>query len=312
MAATGTSRPSSRNFEPSTEHWRPNRWTAEDGLALVAAMSEAFDAPPHQRMAHRDGVLHEAVFRSSGYAADLSDFAGFRDGVELRAFVRFSGVFAPLDRRDIKGMAVKLVMPDEDITDLVAMSLDVFPVRRSRHFVQLIDAVARGGARALADVLFLMATRRVSLRALIAGLRVWLTSTDYRATTYHGVQTFHLVRAARDGRPTERRPMRYRWVPESPATPADGAPLRFRLELVLGDPSWPGVEDPVRRWPAGAPTVRAGDLVVGDVINEPPGLGFNPVVLSAGIDPGEDDIFSGRAGAYPLAHLNRYRPPGAG
>ncbi len=311
MAARNTPLPSSRDFQPSADQWRPYRWTAEDGPALVQSMAGLFDGEGHERLAHRHGVVHRARFVSTGFAADRSDFAGFGDGVALDAVVRLSALHRELHDRDVKGMAVKLLMPDGEVSDLVAMTLPVFPVRQSRHFVQLLDALARGGARALGGVAWLVATGRVPVRALAEAFRAGTSATDELAATYHGVQTFYLSRAPRDDRPAARTPVRYRWVPEGAVPPGPGA-LCFRLELAVGDPAWPHLEDPTRRWPRGAPTIRAGVLDVGEQIDEPDGLAFNPLVLAPGIEPGDDDIFSGRAGAYPLAHVRRSQPGGGG
>jgi catalase len=37
---------------------------------------------------------------------------------------------------------------------------------------------------------------------------------------------------------------------------------------------------------------------------EPEDLAFNPLLLAPGIEPGPDDIFSDRAGAYAVAHAS--------
>lgn len=313
MTAPDFPRALPENFEPSAVQWGPNKWTAESGMALVAAMSAVFHPRRHERMAHRDGVVRRAVFSPSGTAVELSDFSGFRGPDDIPAFVRFSGLLRELHQpRDIKGMAVKLVLPDGELTDLLAMTLPVFPVRRSRDFVALLDAAAVGGIRLVVRLIGLIASRRVRARALWAALRARFRRTDYRWATYHSVQTFRLVRARRDGRQEERLAVRYRWVPLPGPRPPDGT-LHFRLELVLGDVRWPRVDDASFRWPRRAPTVPAGVLVVTDEITpEPRDLAFNPAVLAPGIEMGDDDLSSGRAGAYPLAHLRRYDPESGG
>lgn len=109
--------------------------------------------------------------------------------------------------------------------------------------------------------------------------------------------------------------MRYRWVPvggvargstAAAASPRDDE-TRFTLELVLGDRGWRRLDDPTWRWPKDAPTVRAGELVLERIEPTPENLGFNPLLLAPGIEPGSDDIFSDRAGAYAVAHATRAR-----
>ena len=213
-------------------------------------------------------------------------------------------------------MATKLLPDDGEVTDLVAMSLEVFPVRRSRDFLALLEATHKGPVRAVAAVLGLIVTRRVSLRALLRGIRAALSRRDPMDTTYHGVQTFWLVHDRAPGLAPERQPMRYRWVPvggdargskAAAASPRDDE-TRFTLELVLGHPGWRRLDDPTWRWPKDAPTVRAGELVLERIIEPTPeNLAFNPLLLAPGIEPGSDDIFSDRAGAYAVAHATRVR-----
>lgn len=50
----------------------------------------------------------------------------------------------------------------------------------------------------------------------------------------------------------------------------------------------------------------AGELIIDRVLQpEAPDLAFNPAVLAPGIEPGHDDLFSDRAGAYAVAQASR-------
>jgi catalase len=301
-----------QRFEPSAERWSPHRWTSELGPALVIAMREALDTGGGGRAAHRDGVVWQGRFTPSGEAARFSDFAGFR-GAEVPVVARFSNLRTRRGERDIRGMATKLLPLDGEMTDLVAMSLEVFPVRRARDFLALLEAAHKGRVRGALAVVGLIVTLRVSLPALARGIIALASRRDPMATTYHGVQTFRLVRDLAPGMAPDRRPMRYRWVPTGDdarrgAAAAASAPddeTRFTLELVLGDPGWRRLDDPTWSWPKDAPTVRAGELVLDRIIEpEPEDLAFNPLLLAPGIEPGPDDIFSDRAGAYAVAHAS--------
>ena len=303
--------PRAELFEPSTEQWRPHRWTAELGPALVVALRRLLGSDPGDRPAHRYGVAWQGHFTPSGDAAGLSDFTAFRRGT-YPALARFSNLFRRHGARDIKGMAVKLSPPDGEVTDLVAMSLEVFPVRRSTHFLSLLEALRKGPVRSVAALATMVASRRLSPHALALGVRTAATSRDARYTTFHGVHTFWLVRRSPGDVQTERRPVRYRWVPDVPegAGPVVGSSetdeIRFTLELQLGNPAWPRVSDPTWRWPRRTPTVRAGRLILDQVLQpEPADLAFNPAVLAPGIEPGDDDVFSDRAGAYAVSQTWR-------
>lgn len=306
-----------QRFEPSAERWSPHRWTSELGPALVIAMRDALDTRGGGRAAHRDGVVWKGRFMPSGEAARFSDFAGFR-GAEVPVVARLSNLHTRRGERDITGMAIKLLPPDGEMTDLVAMSLEVFPVRRARDFLALLEAADKaaheGRVRGALGVLGLIVTLRVSLPALVRGVIALASRRDPMDTTYHGVQTFRLVRDLAPAMAPDRRPMRYRWVPTvddarhraAPAASApDGETPRFTLELILGDPGWRRLDDPTWSWPKDAPTVRAGELVLDQIIEpEPEDLAFNPLLLAPGIEPGPDDIFSDRAGAYAVAHAS--------
>jgi catalase len=301
-------------FEPSAERWAPHRWTAELGPALVAAMRRLLNASPDDRPAHRHGVVRNGIFSPSGEAAGLSDFVGFR-GSEYPVLTRFSSLFRQPGERDIKGMATKLMPPGGEVTDLIAMSAEVFPVRRSRQFLALLEALQKGPVRSLPAIIGMLATRQLSAHALLHGVIAAVRHGEVDNTTFHGVQTFRLVRHTFPGRPPERHLVRYRWVPRSSegggtaAGALEAGQVRFTLELVRGNPGWARVHDPTWRWPKHAPIVRAGELILARaIVPEPKLLAFNPAVLAPGIEPGDDELFSDRAGAYAVAQALRQGP----
>lgn len=303
-------------FEPSAEQWGPHRWTSELGPALVVALRGLLKAPPSDRPAHRHGVVWAGSFTPSGEAAGLSDFVGFR-GSEYPVFARFSNLFRKPGKRDVRGMAAKLMLPGGEVTDLVAMSAEVFPVRSSRDFLALLNALQKGPLRSLPSVAAMLGSRRLSAHAVLLALVTTVRNGDAKTTTFHGVHTYHLVRNTGPGVPPERRLVRYRWVPAGSAETGRAADssntgqLRFTLELVLGHPGWGRVNDPTWRWPRRAPTVRGGELVLDRTIEpEPRELAFNPAVMAPGIEPPDDGLFSDRAGAYAVAQASR-RPRAA-
>jgi catalase len=257
--------------------------------------------------------VRSGIFTPSGEAAGLSDFVGFR-GSGYPVLTRFSSLFRKPGDRDIKGMATKLIPPGGEVTDLVAMSTEVFPVRRSRQFLALLEALQKGPVRSLPAITGMLATRRLSAHAMLLGVIAAARQGDVEKTTFHGVQTFRLVRRSSPGMPPERCLVRYRWVPggsEGGGTAAgalEAGQARFTLELVRGDPGWARAHDPTWRWPKHAPIVRAGELILDPIIvPEPKGLVFNPAVLAPGIEPGDDELFSDRAGAYSVAQASRQR-----
>jgi catalase len=304
-----------QRFEPSAERWSPHRWTADLGPALVGALRRGLGGDPSERVAQRHGVVWTGTFEPSGDAAGMSDYAGFR-GDPVEAVARISALRGRLGDRGTIGMATKLVSADGEVTDLVAMSLDVFPVARARGFLALLKVRQSGGIREVGGTLTMLVTGQASASALARAAMDERRRHVVDQTTFHGVHTFRLVRNGNGIQPSERRPFRYRWRPGSmtasppPRSMAPGAPqdgrMRFDLELVLGDKSWPRLDDPTWRWPPHAPTVRAGTLTLDQPIEpEPAELAFNPLVLAPGLEPGSDELLSDRAGAYAVAHVAR-------
>jgi catalase len=300
--------PSTRPFEPSAEQWSPHRWTADLAPALVSALRESLGGEPDERVAHRHGTVWKGSFTPTGAAAGLSDYAGFR-GRSFDAVTRFSNLRGRLGARGITGMATKMLSPDREVTDLVALSLEVFPVRSARDFLALLDSLRQRPASALGGTTTMIVTGQVSASALARVVRDGVKRHVVDQTTFHGVHTFRLVRTSTDGLRSERRPVRYRWRPGGPdASPPPDGRMRFTLELVLGDPAWPRLDDPTWRWPARAPAVPAGTLELHDAIEpQPADLAFNPLVLAPGIEPACDEVLSDRAGAYAVAHVARAR-----
>src|SRR5262245_58570239 len=139
---------STQRFKPSAERWSPHRWTADLGPALVGAIRESTGGAPGERVAHRHGVVWTGTFTPSGDAAGLSDYTGFRGG-SVGAVARISALRGRLGDRGTIGMATKLLPAGGEVTDLVAMSLDVFPVARARGFIALLKVRRTGGIRGL-------------------------------------------------------------------------------------------------------------------------------------------------------------------
>jgi catalase len=308
--------PRAERFQPTAEQWSPHRWTSELGPALVVALRRVLHTPEGERPAHRHGVVWTGRFTPSGDAAGLTDFVGFR-GDPFPAIARFSNLFRGHGRRDVRGMATKLMLPGSEVTDLVAMSAPVFPVRRSQDFLALLEALQKGPLRRGPAMATMLASRRLSAMALLRGIVTAARCRDDRLTTFHGVETFRLVRRAALSATPERQPMRYSWMPSGSGGTGNAADsstsdsMRFTLRLALGNPDWARVDDPTWQWKRSTPTVRAGELILDRIIQpEPAQLGFNPAVLAPGIEPGDDELFSDRAGAYAVAQAARV-PDGA-
>ena len=257
---------------------------------------------------------------------DLTSYEPFRSerSKGTPAVARISHMTATLDQPGIVGMAVKLMPPSGEHSDLLSLSVPVFPAATTRGFIAFLDAVA-SGSRAILELPYLVLTRRVSARALLSARRASkVVHGNGLATTFHGVQTFRLVTNATRTMPARSTPFRYRWVPddsnpggwfrEMPITDNGDpvAPVRFHLELLIRpigsfDPADPGdLDDPRRQWNTGYQVIRAGTLTLTKFKAEPPGgLSFNPSVLGPGISMGPNDLFNARQTAYTISFNRR-------
>lgn len=330
--------PRAARFNASNERWSPTRWTGELGQALVRAIDRKKGRiDSGLRPAHSHGYVMTGEFRSNPTSHEqlrkLSDFAGFGKPPEpeepdqpsrevtSKAIVRFSNLTNRLDEPDIMGMATKIVLTTGEVTDLVAMSVDVFPVATSRDFLAYLSAQSNRvllAPRLAALIVTRRASSRASLRTLLARK---INHGNGLATTYHGVQTFRLIRTENDS--INSIPMRYRWVPASgndagrhcELDPARPPKASFDLELLLRQPGTrlttrelARMDDPRYPWTGMTELVLAGTLTLDKIVSTPPpSLSFNPATLAPGLGVGDDDIFNGRQSAYAVSQAARLR-----
>lgn len=221
-----------------------------DGLGrrLVTATKEDFPHwRPGTRAAHSHGIGAVGWFEASEVGQQrcvAKHFSGDRIPVLIR-FSNGSGERREMDRAtDARGLAVKFFAGTSDETDLVAMSLPVFFVRRPEDFIAFskvgIPAPGRpaGWLTRLRDDLRLLPARapnpydnplaprtaalmrwadeHAESKGPIAALGSLVTPSSYARCAYHGVHTF-VVRDA-GGVPTA---VRYSWWPVQGVRPAD-------------------------------------------------------------------------------------------
>jgi catalase len=274
------------------------------------------------RALHAKGTLTRGSFTATPDAARLTR-AVHMQGSPVEATVRFSNgsgdPHAPDYGPEVRGMAVKLYLPDGSRTDISAQTVPRFPVRTPDAFIGLIRASAPGRGRLWRLPLFL-ATHPEVLPALKANAPALKPPASYATCGYHAIHAFKWIDA--DG---GQRYVRYRWVPEAsePSLSPEQAksrgadylqedirdrlergPVRFTLELQIAAPG-DKVDDPTAVWPAERQTVAAGTLEVteletgretgGDV------LVFDPVRVTDGIELSEDPILNYRSAAYSVS-----------
>ena len=98
-----------------------------------------FGRHPGRRALHAKGILCKATFTATPEAGKLTR-AAHMQGDSIPATVRLSNgggnPNVPDYKPDVRGLAVKLYLPDGSRTDIVAQSVPRFPVRTPEAFVE--------------------------------------------------------------------------------------------------------------------------------------------------------------------------------
>ncbi len=285
----------------------------------VDVANEEFGRHPGYRALHAKGTLCQGTFTASRDAAHLTR-AAHMQGEPVRVTARLSNGggnpdvpdYAP----DVRGLAVKLYLPDGSRTDIVCQSLPRFPARTPEEFVELLRAQHRDVGMLWRVPLF-MATHLHSLPALAVGVPALRPLQSYATCNYYGIHAYRFL--DHDGRA---RYVRYTLVPEAGEHRIGSrdakrrgrnylqdeirerlgrGPVRFTLELLLAGPG-DNVDDPSSVWPRERDRVQAGTLELtgldtereqGDDI-----LIFDPTRVTDGIELSDDPVLRFRPGAY--------------
>ena len=302
----------------------------------VEAINELSGRHEGQRAAHARGTLCAGTFTATPAAAELTS-AAHMQGDPVRVTVRFSnGSGNPKtpdnDRQEGRGMATKFYLPDGGTTDVVALTLPCFFVRTPEDFVTFLGArkpdpeTGQPDMEKIGAFLSEHPETGVALQQILPTL---VPPRSYATCLYNSIHSFRLVDGAGEGRWA-----RYRWLPEAGVEALreeeiDGAapkylqdeirarlergPVRFTLLARLagaGDAS----DAPTVPWPDGErEEVELGTLELtgldteretGDDI-----LVFDPMRLTAGIEPSDDQILRVRSPAYSVSVERRAGAP---
>ncbi len=282
------------------------------------AINERFGAHAGFRALHAKGALFRATFTATPEGGGLTR-AAHMQGQPVDALVRFSNGSGDPEQPDyapdVRGMAVKFLLPDASRTDIVAQTVPHFPVSTPEAFIELLRLNSGGVARLWRLPLFLARHRRV-LATLKENAEALRPPSSYAAVSYYAVHAFRWQDAR--GR---RHHVRYRWEPEehepslARLEARERGPdylqeellarlgeseVKFTLVLQIaaeGDP----VDDPAAEWPEDRRNVTAGTLRVTAPENEYEHhhvLVFDPVRVTDGIETTDDPVLLFRSAAY--------------
>ncbi len=210
----------------------------------TAAANAAFGKHPGHRALHAKGTLLKGTFTATPEAASLTR-AGHMQGEPIPATIRFSNgggdPHVPDYAPDVRGLAVKMYLPDGTRADIVAQTAPRFPVHDPEAFLELLRAQS-GGAAAAWKLPAFLARHREAVATLPANIPALRPTPSYAACAYYAIHAYRFLDA--DG---GARSIRYTLNPETPAPrldPLGGEEARARL---------PAGRDP----PAGGPGAGA-------------------------------------------------------
>jgi catalase len=285
----------------------------------TAAAHDAFGSHPGYRALHAKGTLLQGAFTASAEAATLTRAAHMQDEA-VPATARVSNGAgnpgAPDYAPDVRGLAIKLYLPDGARTDIVAQTAPRFPVSTPEAFIELLRTQHPGPAMAWKLPLFLV-RHPEALSRLAPNLPALRPPASYATCCYYAIHAFRFEDV--DG---GSRYVRYTLVPE--AAPASlsirGAmrrgrdylqdeirervargPVRFALELQIAEPG-DDVDDPASVWPKQRRRMRAGTLELTGLETERERAGdvlvFDPTRVVDGIELSDDPVLRFRSKAY--------------
>jgi catalase len=298
-------------------------------VELVDAMRALAGPHPGFRPAHAKGIVCSGTFRATPDARRVCK-APHLQGQPVPAVIRFSNANGNPDVHDglpgVRAMSVKFQLVDGKSADILANSIEGFPVRTPEEFLAFLRAQLPDPAtgKPVPDAVPRFLAGHPTAAAFIERLMKKPVPASYAQASYHAEHAFRFTAA--DG---TSRFGRYRWTPEageaylspddagkrSPSFLRDeldsrlrNGPAVFRLLLqvaVADDPT----DDVTALWPADRSLVELGVLEIVSI--SPSGaaderqLIFDPTNGTDGIDLSADPILLARSAAYSVSYERR-------
>ncbi len=284
----------------------------------IEAIRGTGGAQPGSRALHAKGNLYRGRFTASPAAAELSR-ARHLDGSAVPALFRFSNGSGNPAQPDglpgVRGLAVKLTLPDGSTTDVSAQTARLFVSSTPDGFVDLLRAMRPGLTKPLR-----MGAYFLTHPGLVGALPVLRDAgrvpASYASVTYHGLHAFRWTAA--DG---SSRFVRYHLRPVAGEDFLSGSsarlkdadflhhelnhrlsrgPVRFDYVVQIAGPDDSTV-DPSAAW-HGSETVIVGNFEVTGIDTEREHGGdivvFDPMRVTDGIEPSDDPVLRFRSRAY--------------
>jgi catalase len=296
---------------------------------LVDAFNGVFGVHPGARANHAKGVILEGTFTPSASAASVSKAAHLqKQKTPVPVTVRFSngsGLPTVPDSDEMpRGMAVKFTLPDGSKTDIVALSVNGFPVATAEEFKDFLLAIGASGPDAPKPTAFdKFLSSHPAAKAFVTAPKPQPVS--YGTLAYFGVNTFKFTNAggvATFGRyqilpisgqkflaKEQVSKMGPDYLVDEIGERVHRGPVKFKLFLQVAEPS-DKIDDPSIAWPPSRKKVELGTIAITKATTEShtaDKLLFLPGVLVPGIEAA-DPMIAVRSAAYPISFARRLKP----
>jgi catalase len=298
---------------------------------IVDALNAINGVHPGFRAVHAKGTVCEGTFTATPDAKRLSRAAHLK-GEQVKTTVRFSNASGNPKTSDAnpiagRGMSVKFHLPDGEATDIVSVPLEVFMVRTPEDFLAFTKARVPDPDTGEPDqekVVAFIAEHPETGTALQLGLPKLAPTSSYATSGYNALHAFGLTNA--DGETTWGR---YGWRPsegeqylsKEEMGKADrdylqqeirerlgGGTALFTLEFTVANDG-DSLDDPTAVWEGDHEVVTLGELELSGVVEDPETpespLVMDPMRLTDGIEPSEDQILAARPKAYDVSIRRR-------
>ena len=296
---------------------------------IVETLRALSGAHPGFRPVHAKGIVCSGSFRASADARRVSRAPHFQ-GQPVPAVVRFANATGNPDVHDglpnVRSLSVKFQLAGGKAADILANSVEGFPVRTPEDFLAFLRAQLPDPTtgRPVTDAVPRFLAGHPSAPAFIERLTKKPVPASYAQASYHAEHAFSFTSA--DG---TSRFGRYHWRPEaseaylspdeagkrSPNFLRDeldarlkNGPAVFRLVLQLAQPGDP-TDDVTTLWPADRPVVELGRLEVTAIsptsAADERRLIFDPTNRTDGIELSADPILLVRSAAYGISYEQR-------
>jgi len=293
---------------------------------LVETLRALAGSRPGFRAAHAKGIVCSGTFRASPDARRVTR-APHLQGQTIPTVIRFSNSSGNPDVHDglagQRALSVKFQLPDGKVADILANSIEGFPVRTPEEFLAFLRAQLPEPVtgKPAPDAVPRFLAGHPTARAFVERLMKKPVPASYAQASYHAEHAFRFTAA--DG---TSRFGRYRWIPEAGEAylaPDDAGrrspnflrdelenrlrsgPAVFRLLLQLAAQNDP-TDDVTALWPEDRPLTELGRLEVTAIsptsAADERRLVFDPTNRTDGIDLSADPILLVRSAAYSISY----------